>query len=180
MPLAVIHWKVFYRLQSYQSLAKNDWPVLASSKLFLLPDVAWRCCRMQRAVHTCALGRCGMAFLSAITLSFSWNDTWNIFTLESKQCSSAASSEVSCCRSWGPSTTANFSALLWISAFRGKWAWGVVQLLDLQTGYPLLLPACSPSSPLPAMEHLLCICPRVTIYNYVILYQLSTANSGSE
>lgn len=55
MPLAVIHWKALYRLQSCQSLAKNnDWLVLANPKVCLLPNVCFK--MLQDAVgcaHSC-------------------------------------------------------------------------------------------------------------------------------
>lgn len=50
MPLAAIHWKAVYRLQSRQSWAKNnDWP--ASSKLCLLPD---GCLKILQGAEGCA------------------------------------------------------------------------------------------------------------------------------
>lgn len=106
---------------------------------------------MQWAVHAHALRRIGMAFLSAITLSFSWNDTCNIFMFD-KQCSSAASNEVSCCKTWRPSTSANFSAVLWISAFRGKPTWSLVELW-ISKGVTFSSPAPCLLSLLPASCH---------------------------
>lgn len=176
MPLAVIHWKALYRLQSCQSWAKNnDWPGLASSKLCLLPD---GCLKMLRGAEGCAhlcLERDWNGFLISCYsfLQLEWHLQ---YTFESKQCSFAASSEVSCCRTWGPSTPANYSALLWISAFGGKPTWSLAEILDFQRGYPLLLPTCPPSSLPPAMEHLLCMCPRVMTYN-CLFHSLPTEHS---
>lgn len=75
--------------------------------------------------------------------------TCNIFMFESKQCSSAAFREVSCCRNWGSSTTANFSAVLWIRPFRWKTAWSLMESFAPPKGLPsLLLPPapCEASS----------------------------------
>lgn len=182
MPLAVIHWKALYRLQSCQSLAKNnDWLVLANPKVCLLPNV---CFRMLQDAVGCArscLEKDWNGFLISYYsfLQLEWHlqyiYVWQAMLL--------------CCLQWDELLqdleTQHLSKLQCCAvnfSLQGKTSMESGGTFGSPKGLPslLLLPACPPSSPPPATEHLLCICTRVTIDNRVTLYQLSTANCGSE